>query len=74
MILLSSLSEDIEIGDIVISNIFKSIGYIGKCMIYRIIYFGIFYLCVIKRENGGWKLKYDLLIGECFLEYVGFFV
>lgn len=39
-------------------------------MIYRrIIYFGIFYLCKIKRENGGWKIEEILFIGKYIINF-----
>lgn len=55
---MSCLSKDMNIIDIVFDNINKIIFDIGKCMMYRkIIYFGIFYWCIMKRENGGLEIE-----------------
>lgn len=71
LILLSSLSGDMETSDIVIRNILEST--FGKRTTCRTItYPGISYSCTIKRENGGWKLENKLLTGNYttnFAEY-----
>lgn len=65
LILLSSLSGDIQTGEIVISNILKSTCHIGKRTTHRrITYPGISYSCKIKRENGGWKIEDTLFTGK----------
>lgn len=72
LILLSSLSGDMETSDIVIRNILEST--FGKRTTCRTItYPGISYSCTIKRENGGWKLENKLLTGNFttdFAEYL----